>query len=232
MFIPIFAIASAVFSVLGVIVFLFYFFVRFCCGKCRCFWYLFNTMISFAIGTGIVTYALGIQKNIDENNYQHSEYIMKCSKGISDCYNGYYNLTLGKMKGQNEESDRILKEAWDEFYIWYMDLLGNYDDICGKALDTPLAMEIICFVVYTLLVFVMGGCSWIREKFCCCCCCCKGCCKHWFGSKDKSSNENDVDDVKENEENKQNKDLSAPNHNSKDNSEDENESNEYVANYA
>lgn len=102
---------------------------------------------SYLFFGGIVTYALGIQKNIDENNYQHSEYIMKCSKGISDCYNGYYNLTLGKMKGQNEESDRILKEAWDKFYIWYMDLLGNYDDICGKALDTPLAMEIICFVV-------------------------------------------------------------------------------------
>lgn len=231
MYIPIFAIATAGFSALGIVVFLFYFFVRFCCGKCSCFWYLFNMMVSFAIGTGIVTYALGIQKDIDKDNYKYSEYIAKCSKGISDCYNGYYNKTLGKMNGYDKERDRRLLKLWDEFYIWYMDLLSNYDDICGKRLDTTFALELICFVLYSLLVFVMGGCSWIREKFCCCCCCCNGCCKNWFGSKDKSSDENDVDDVIENEDKKQNKDLSAPNHNSKDVSEEEDEPNEYAANY-
>ena len=180
MYIPICSIASAGFLALAVVVFLLYFFIRFCCGKCGCFWYFLNVLMYFSIIVEIVTYILGIQ-SVPERNF-------KCSKGLTNCYYGIYNKTLGKLNyDRSEEYNQKLWDEWEEFQNWYKNV--NDDDICNNTLKTPLIVGIFLFICYIFLLFVLGGCKCITDKLCCCCCCC-----NCFKSKDNSSNEDDAED--------------------------------------
>lgn len=64
----------------------------------------------FSIIIEIVTYILGIQ-SVPERNF-------KCSKGLTDYYNGIYNKTLGKLNyDRSEEYNQKLWDEWEEFEI-------------------------------------------------------------------------------------------------------------------
>lgn len=199
MFLALLAIVLAAASFLALFFLVLYFLLGLCDKNGSCVWGFFNFLLFALFILQIVVYALGTMRERTDD--------LKCSKPLSECYNGMYNETLGKIDYHKYDEERIkeLIKEWKEFLDWYHGKIDNLDQICGKALSSPLAVAIIQFIFYITLLMIYGGWDCVRERLCVCCCChccdfdCETCWNcEYCTSKTQVSNERSNDENKPN----------------------------------
>lgn len=227
-----FAIITAGVAALACLLFIFYFITGFCAKKCKCFWFSFSFFVWASIILQFISYGFGIASNVSG---------VKCSDALSECYDGMYNKTLGKLDyiNHDEEYNLELYRQYYEFEKWYQDKFFNLNDICEKILSPALTIEILLFVCYVSLILIYGGWDYFQSHCCCCCCCCKcriDCDKCWncCSSGTQVSNYNENDKKKENSDNENSEQKASesslsPNQNDQNTVSDANDQNINVA---